>query len=131
MTDSTAVPQTVTVSLEHEAAPQRVVATISDGTRLPQWSPKFADRVERTGEGWTVTRGDTSFPVTIAVVPEAGVADILLHRDGALGFGARFRAMPRDDGGSVITMTMPSFGDVAASTHEAEQELAALGELLD
>jgi hypothetical protein len=134
VTNSPTVPQTVTAVIEHDARPQQFIDVISDVGGILRWAPKLADRVEPAGEGrWAATRGGETFILLLSVIPEAGVVDQLREREGqAPAFGARFRAMPRDDGGSVVTMTMPVVieGDVAKSTQEAQGELNALGRVV-
>lgn len=132
VTEKPTTPQTVTVSAEHDADPDHVTAVIADPLNLPIWAPKFAERVAPLAGGrWVAIRGTASFTFTIAEVRDAGVIDVLRERpDGEPVFGARFRAMPRDGGGSVVTMTMAAFGDATGSARAAAAELAALMRLV-
>src|SRR5579875_2443826 len=87
--------ETITVSLEHEAAAADVLNILADPQRIPSWAPKFAERVEHhDGAHWIAHRGTESVPFTFTVHPDAGTVDILREApDGSSIFGARLRTM--------------------------------------
>jgi hypothetical protein len=121
-----------TQGIETDAEPAAVVAVIADGTRIPEWAPGFADRVEGDAEhGWRVIKGDTEFAVDIRVNHEVGTVDYVREIGPGRTGGASLRAVPRLGGGTVIVVTLPVLPgaapeDVAAILTEELETLAGL-----
>lgn len=120
--------RTVTRSAEADLPPEKILSVLNDPSRLPEWAPVFADKIEHGQNGWRVTKGADSFNLQVNVSIAAGTVDFLREMaDGKRG-GAYARVFPRPLGGSVVVMTVPLApnSDVAAVARVVEEELAAL-----
>jgi hypothetical protein len=123
-----------TQGIETDAEPAAVVSLLSDGTRIPEWAPGFADRVEHTTDGrWRVTKGDNQFDIDIVVNVQASTVDYVREIAPGRTGGLRSRAVPRLGGGTVVVVTLPVLpastpSDVAGILTE---ELATLAGLLE
>jgi hypothetical protein len=124
--------ETVTGSIETDINPEVVVEVLSDPRRIPHWAPGFADRVE-TNEGgrWTVTKGEKTFPIEVAVFGPARTVDYLREVAPGKKAGAFIRVLPRPRGGCVIVMTLPvppgaSAEETATILDEELQQLTKL-----
>lgn len=126
--------RSVTVSVECPADRARVLRTLRDPRRLPEWAPPFADRVDPDGEdGWRVTKGDAAFALRVEEHPGAGTVDFLRELESGGEGGAFLRVVPRPGGGSVIAMTapVPAGVDPVQARTNLRTELGALRDLLE
>jgi hypothetical protein len=124
--------RTVTHSIESDAQSDAVQRILTDASRIPDWAPAFADRVERDDENaWQVAKNGNAFTLEVVVGPSSGTVDYLREIAPGRKGGAFLRVLARPGGGSVVVMTLPvppgqSRDDVAALL---KQELASLVKL--
>lgn len=125
--------RTVTRSVEADLDPENILSILNDPSRLPEWAPVFADKVEHSAQdGWRVTKGSESFNVQVKVSASAGTVDFLREMSDGKRGGAYARVFPRPLGGSVVVMTVPlapnsNAADVARVVEQELTTLVALG----
>jgi len=121
--------RTVTGSIESDAEPGDLLSLLADASRIPEWAPAFADRVERDDQnGWKVTKGGSVFSLHVGVERAVRTVDYLREVAPGKKGGAYLRVLPRPGGGSVVVMTLPvGTGQTAEGvTAVLNQELASL-----
>jgi hypothetical protein len=118
--------RTATQSVEADVGPDQVFALLSDPTRLPDWAPGFAERVDRSPDGsWQVTRDTEQFALRVLARSDTRTVDFLRTLAPGREAGAYVRVVPRPGRGAVITMTVP----VPPGRERAEVAGDVLGEL--
>jgi hypothetical protein len=126
--------ETVTQSVEFQSDAGAVFRFASDASVLPAWAPAFAPQISRISEHvWEVVKAGETFRLRVAADEKAGTVDFIRQVAPGVVGGARLLVVPKPDGGSVLTMTVPipegSSEDSAAAI--ARSELGALRHLLD
>lgn len=105
------------------ADPQAVLDLIADPTNLPRWAPGFATSVREGPEAtWTVTTGERSATVRVAVSRASGTVD-LLPVGGRPG-GAYLRVLA-NGGGSELVFTLVFPATVATPAVDAQMAIVA------
>jgi hypothetical protein len=119
--------RTVTHAIECDAQPNIVLRILTDASRIPEWAPAFADRVERNDEtAWRATKNGNDFILEVVVGPSSGTVDYLREIAPGRKGGAFLRVLPRPVGGCVVVMTLPVSADqsrddvTAVLKHELE-----------
>ena len=121
--------RTVTGSIESGAEPGHLLSLLADASRIPEWAPAFADRVERDDQnGWKVAKDGSVFSLHVGVERAVRTVDYLREVAPGKKGGAYLRVLPRPGGGSVVVMTLPvGAGQTAEGvTAVLNQELASL-----
>jgi len=121
--------RTVTGSIESGAEPGDLLSLLADASRIPEWAPAFADRVERDDQnGWKVAKDGSVFSLHVGVERAVRTVDYLREVAPGKKGGAYLRVLPRPGGGSVVVMTLPvGAGQTAEGvTAVLNQELASL-----
>lgn len=121
--------RTITGAVETDAEPGRIYSILTDPSRIPEWAPAFADRVERVDENaWRVRKDDATFPLRAVVSEQSRTVDYLREIAPGREGGAYLRVLSRPGSGSVVTMTLPlPPGENAESVRAVvEKELTTL-----
>jgi len=126
--------RTVTQLIESDTDPDAVFALIADPRLIPTWAPRLGSTV--TGDlesGWRITKHGEDFPLRVVATRDARTADYVREITPGRDECAYLRALPRPDGGSIITMVLTLGSDddptvVATSLHEQLTALATLAE---
>ncbi len=121
--------ETVTRVMECEIEPERIYAKLVDPVLIPQWAPVFAESVEAVGGStYRVSKGSDTFSLELVTHGGDFAVEYLRELPGGKRGGAYVRAMPRGQGGCVISMRVPVGPNATPEQVEAvlEQELQAL-----
>jgi hypothetical protein len=119
-----------TRSLETDGAPDTVYGVLADPARIPEWAPRFADRMERDSDvSWRAFKSEREFPVRIASDPASRTMDILRRLPSGEETGAYLRVIARPGGGSLVLISAPAGVNPDQTGEVLRQELAAIATL--
>jgi hypothetical protein len=124
---------TKTISIH--AAPEQLIAFLSNPENLPRWAVGFAKSVRRDGSRWVVTTGGGEIGVRIEAHPESGVIDFFVCPAPGVESLAGSRVLPRGAGCEYVFTQFQAPGmsdDVFAKNVQAvAHELTVLKALLE
>jgi uncharacterized protein YndB with AHSA1/START domain len=98
------VNSTQTRSIAIAAPPEAVFELIADGTRLPEWAPRFASEARAEADHWVIVSGGRQLRIRIKASADFGTVDFVSVDDERAG--AFSRVIPNGEG-SEFLFTLP------------------------
>ena len=124
-----------TKAISINAAPEKVLAFLSDPQNLPRWAVGFAKAVRKENGRWWVTTGSGDVAVRVESKPNSGVVDFFMSPEPGVEALAGSRVVPNGAGSEYVFTQFQAPGmpdDVFEKNVKAlEHELTVLRALLE